>query len=159
MPHRKFPHHDFVDRYNSTRTYLLTSALLKNVLWVDDVAHQNSVGVGTLLVAVVAAGVGSVVVVADDGAGIDDTAADTAVDTAVDTARKTAAGDGTAVDTASRTADVDETVGTAAGSVDEIAVETAGIAVGTVADCCARNAARRANWSLAADDGVEVLVP
>ena len=154
MPHRKFPHHDFVDRYNSTRTYLLTSALLKNVLWVDDVAHQNSVGVGTLLVAVVAAGVGSVVVVAD-GAGIDDTAADTAVDTA----RKTAAGDGTAVDTASRTADVDETVGTAAGSVDEIAVETAGIAVGTVADCCARNAARRANWSLAADDGVEVLVP
>ena len=154
MPHRKFPHHDFVDRYNSTRTYLLTSALLKNVLWVDDVAHQNSVGVGTLLVAVVAAGVGSVVVVAD-GAGIDDTAADTAVDTA----RKTAAGDGTAVDTASRTADVDETVGIAAGSVDEIAVETAGIAVGTVADCCARNAARRANWSLAADDGVEVLVP
>ena len=155
MPHRKFPHHDFVDRYNSTRTYLLTSALLKNVLWVDDVAHQNSVGVVTLLVAVVAAGVGSVVVVAD-GAGIDDTAADTAVDTA----RKTAAGDGTAVDTASRTADVDETVGTAAGSVDEIAVETAGIAVGTVADCCARNAARRANWSLAADDGVvEVLVP
>ena len=132
MPHRKFPHHDFVDRYNSTRTYLLTSALLKNVLWVDDVAHQNSVGVGTLLVAVVAAGVGSVVVVAD-GAGIDDTAADTAVDTA----RKTAAGDGTAVDTASRTADVDETVGTAAGSVVEIAVETAGIAVGTVADCCA----------------------
>ena len=87
-----------------------------------------------------------------DGAGIDDTA--------FDTARKTAAGDGTAVDTASRTADVDETVGTAAGSVDEIAVETAGIAVGTVADCCARNAARRANWSLAADDGVvEVLVP
>ena len=155
MPHRKFPHHDFVDHYSSTRTYLLTSALLKNVLWVDDVAHQNSVGVGTLLVAVVAAGVGSVVVVADDGAGIDDTAADTAVDTA----RKTAAGDGTAVDTASRTADVDETVGTAAGSVDEIAVETAGIAVGTVADCCARNAARRANWSLAADDGVEVLVP
>ena len=154
MPHRKFPHHDFVDRYNSKRTYLLTSALLKNVLWVDDVAHQNSVGVGTLLVAVVAAGVGSVVVVAD-GAGIDDTAADTAVDTA----RKTAAGDGTAVDTASRTADVDETVGTAAGSIDEIAVETAGIAVGTVADCCARNAARRANWSLAVDDGVEVLVP
>jgi len=136
MPHRKFPHHDFVDHYSSTRTYLLTSALLKNVLWVDDVAHQNSVGVGTLLVAVVAAGVGSVVVVAD-GAGIDDTA----------------------VDTASRTADVDETVGTAAGSVDEIAVETAGIAVGTVADCCARNAARRANWSLAAVDGVEVLVP
>ena len=153
MPHRKFPHHDFVDRYNSTRTYLLTSALLKNVLWVDDVAHQNSVGVGTLLVAVVAADVGSVVVVAD-GAGIDDTAADTAVDTA----RKTAAGDGTAVDTASRTADVDETVGTAAGSVDEIAVETAGIAVGTVADCCARNAARRENWSLAVDDGVEVLL-
>ena len=150
MPHRKFPHHDFVDHYSSTRTYLLTSALLKNVLWVDDVAHQNSVGVGTLLVA----GVGSVVVVAD-GAGIDDTAADTAVDTA----RKTAAGDGTAVDTASRTADVDETVGTAAGSVDEIAVETAGIAVGTAADCCARNAARRANWSLAAVDGVEVLVP
>lgn len=150
MPHRKFPHHDFVDHYSSTRTYLLTSALLKNVLWVDDVAHQNSVGVGTLLVAVVAAGVGSVVVVAD-GAGIDDTA--------FDTARKTAAGDGTAVDTASRTADVDETVGTAAGSVDEIAVETAGIAVGTVADCCARNAARRANWSLAAVDGVEVLVP
>jgi hypothetical protein len=36
---------------------------------------------------------------------------------------------------------------------------TAGIAVGTVADCCARNAARRANWSLAAADGVEVLVP
>lgn len=150
MPHRKFPHHDFVDHYSSTRTYLLTSALLKNVLWVDDVAHQNSVGVGTLLVAVVAAGVGSVVVVAD-GAGIDDTA--------FDTARKTAAGDGTAVDTASRTADVHETVGTAAGSVDEIAVETAGIAVGTVADCCARNAARRANWSLAAVDGVEVLVP
>ena len=146
MPHRKFPHHDFVDHYSSTRTYLLTSALLKNVLWVDDVAHQNSVGVGTLLVA----GVGSVVVVAD-GAGIDDTV--------VDTARKTAAGDGTAVDTASRTADVDETVGIAAGSVDEIAVETAGIAVGTVADCCARNAARRANWSLAAVDGVEVLVP
>ena len=137
MPHRKFPHLDFVDHYSSTRTYLLTSALLKNVLWVDDVAHQNSVGVGTLLVAVVAAGVGSVVVVAADGAGIDDTAADTA--------RKTAAGDGTAVDTASRTADVDETVGTAAGSVDEIAVETAGIAVGTVADCCARNAARRAS--------------
>ena len=133
---------------------------MKNVLWVDDVAHQNSVGVGTLLVAVVAAGVGSVVVVADDGAGIDDTAADTAVDTAVDTARKTAAGgDGTAVDTASRTADVDETVGIAAGSVDEIAVETAGIAVGTVADCCARNAARRANWSQAAVGGVEVLVP
>lgn len=155
MPHRKFPHHDFVDHYSSTRTYLLTSALLKNVLWVDDVAHQNSVGVGTLLVAVVAAGVGSVVVVADDGAGIDDTAADTAVDTA----RKTAAGDGTAVDTASRTADVDETVGIAAGSVDEIAVETAGIAVGTVADCCARNAARRANWSQAAVGGVEVLVP
>jgi hypothetical protein len=155
MPHRKFPHHDFVDHYSSTRTYLLTSALLKNVLWVDDVAHQNSVGVGTLLVAVVAAGVGSVVVVADDGAGIDDTAADTAVDTA----RKTAAGDGTAVDTASRTADVDETVGTAAGSVDEIAVETAGIAVGTVADCCAGNAARRANWSQAAVGGVEVLVP
>lgn len=150
MPHRKFPHHDFVDRYNSTRTYLLTSALLKNVLWVDDVAHQNSVGVGTLLVAVVAAGVGSVVVVAD-GAGIDDTV--------VDTARKTAAGDGTAVDIASRTADVDETVGIAAGSVDEIAVETAGIAVGTVADCCAQNAACRASWSLAADDGVEVLVP
>ena len=154
MPHRKFTHHDFVDHYSSTRTYLLTSALLKNVLWVDDVAHQNSVGVGTLLVAVVAAGVGSVVVVAD-GAGIDDTAADTAVDTA----RKTAAGDGTAVDTASRTADVDETVGIAAGSVDEIAVETAGIAVGTVADCCARNAARRANWSQAAVGGVEVLVP
>lgn len=150
MPHRKFPHHDFVDHYSSTRTYLLTSALLKNVLWVDDVAHQNSVGVGTLLVAVVAAGVGSVVVVAD-GAGIDDTA--------FDTARKTAAGDGTAVDTASRTADVDETVGTAAGSVDEIAVETAGIAVGTVADCCAGNAARRANWSQAAVGGVEVLVP
>lgn len=155
MPHRKFPHHDFVDHYSSTRTYLLTSALLKNVLWVDDVAHQNSVGVGTLLVAVVAAGVGSVVVVADDGAGIDDTAADTAVDTA----RKTAAGDGTAVDTASRTADVVETVGIAAGSVDEIAVETAGIAVETVADCCARNAARRANWSQAAVGGVEVLVP
>ena len=147
MPHRKFPHHDFVDHYSSTRTYLLTSALLKNVLWVDDVAHQNSVGVGTLLVA----GVGSVVVVAD-GAGIDD-------DTVVDTARKTAAGDGTAVDTASRTADVDETVGIAAGSVDEIAVETAGIAVGTVADCCARNAARRENWSQAAVGGVEVLVP
>ena len=154
MPHRKFPHHDFVDHYSSTRTYLLTSALLKNVLWVDDVAHQNSVGVGTLLVAVVAEGVGSVAVVAD-GAGI----ADTAADTAVDTARKTAAGDGTAVDTASRTADVDETVGTAAGSVDEIAVETAGIAVGTVADCCAGNAARRANWSQAAVGGVEVLVP
>ena len=117
MPHRKFfLHHDFVDHhYSSTRTFLLTtSALLKNVLWVDDVAqHQNSIGVGTLLVAVVAAGVGSVVVVAD-GAGI----ADTAADTAVDTARKTATGDGTAVDTASRAADVDETVGTAAGSVD-----------------------------------------